>query len=71
AQRDVFLDHVADETEIRRQVRRLVALAHRQGSAVGIGHPHPATYTVLAEQLPLLKKSVKLVPASQLVRIGG
>jgi uncharacterized protein len=71
AQRDVFLDHVTDETEIRRQIQRLVALARRQGSAVGIGHPHLTTYTVLAEQLPMLKKNVKLVPASQLVQIGG
>jgi polysaccharide deacetylase 2 family uncharacterized protein YibQ len=71
AQRDVFLDHVTDETEIRRQIQRLVTLARRQGSAIGIGHPHLATYTVLAEQLPMLKKNVKLVPASRLVQIGG
>ena len=71
AQRDVFLDHVAEEGEIRRQIQRLATLAQRQGSAIGIGHPHLATYTVLAEQLPLLKKRVKLVPASQLVQTGG
>ena len=71
AQRDVFLDHVTDDAEIRRQIRRLISLARRQGSAIGIGHPHPATYTVLAEQMPVLKKNVKLVPASQLVQIGG
>jgi polysaccharide deacetylase 2 family uncharacterized protein YibQ len=71
AQRDVFLDHVAEEGAIRRQIQRLVALAQRQGSAIGIGHPHLATYTVLAEQLPMVKNKVKLVPASQLVKTGG
>jgi polysaccharide deacetylase 2 family uncharacterized protein YibQ len=71
AQRDVFLDHVTEEGEIRRQIQRLVTLAQRQGSAIGIGHPHLATYTVLAQQLPMLKKKVKLVPASQLVQTAG
>jgi hypothetical protein len=71
AQRDVFLDHVTEEEAIRRQIQRLVAVAQRQGSAIGIGHPHPATYTVLAEQLPMLKKRVSLVPASQLVQTGA
>jgi polysaccharide deacetylase 2 family uncharacterized protein YibQ len=71
AQRDVFLDHAHDPASIRKQLRELVRIAQRRGEAVGIGHPHPATYTVLKEELPALRQQVELVPASRLVRIIG
>jgi polysaccharide deacetylase 2 family uncharacterized protein YibQ len=68
AQRDVFLDHLIDTQEIRRQFQRLIDRAHRQGSAIGIGHPHPETLAVLGELLPALPTlGVTLVPVSQLV----
>jgi polysaccharide deacetylase 2 family uncharacterized protein YibQ len=68
AQRDVFLDHLIDTHEIRRQFQRLIDRAHRQGTAIAIGHPHPQTLTVLAELLPTLPQlGVSLVPVSQLV----
>jgi hypothetical protein len=71
AQRDVFLDHAHDPASIRKQLRELVRIAQRRGEAVGIGHPHPATYTVLKDELPALRQQVELVPASRLVRIIG
>jgi polysaccharide deacetylase 2 family uncharacterized protein YibQ len=68
AERDVFLDHVQDEAEITVQFRRLLALARRNGSAIGIGHPYPETLAVLARELPLLEaEGIELVPASRLV----
>lgn len=68
AERDVFLDHAQDEAEISAQFRRLIALARRDGSAIGIGHPYPETLAVLARELPLLEaEGIELVPASRLV----
>lgn len=69
AARDVFLDNQADTRAIRAQLERLVAIARRRGSAIGIGHPYPETLAVLAEELPRLADiGIQLVPASRLVR---
>ena len=68
--RDVFLDHQVDRDAIHAQFRRLVALAHRQGFAVGIGHPHPETLAVLERELTRLQAhGVVLVPLSELVSV--
>ena len=71
AQRDVFLDHVASEDFIRKQLNELVRIAQHNGYAVGIGHPHSLTYQVLREMLPELQKKVRLVPASEIVDLVG
>ncbi len=52
--RDVFLDNVATEEAIDRQFERLKTLARRNGVAVGIGHPYPATLSYLERVLPEL-----------------
>jgi len=71
AQRDVFLDHQQEPRFIRKQVKELIRIARRNGYAVGIGHPYSATYKVLREMLPELRKTVQLVPASKIVhRLG-
>lgn len=67
AERDVFLDNKQEANAIRAQIARLISEARTHGSAIGIGHPHPATYQVLKEDLPVLKKQVKIVPVSELV----
>jgi polysaccharide deacetylase 2 family uncharacterized protein YibQ len=71
AQRDVFIDHQPDPAFIRKQIRELVRVAYRKGEAVGIAHPHPATYSILKEELPALRQQVEIVPASALVRPAG
>ncbi len=71
AQRDVFLDHHQQPEFIRKQIKELIEIARRHGEAVGIAHPHATTYTVLKEMLPELKENVRLVPASDIVRIIG
>lgn len=71
AQRDVFIDNIQKPAAIRKQLDKLVLEAGRHGEAVGIGHPHPATYRVLQKVLPQLKKKYTLVPASQLVHPLG
>jgi uncharacterized protein len=71
AQRDIFIDHQQDPAFIRKQIRELVRIAYRKGEAVGIAHPHPATYAILKEELPALRQQVEIVPASALVRPAG
>jgi uncharacterized protein len=71
AQRDVFLDHHPEPAFIRKQLRELVRVARRRGDAVGIGHPHRATYRILKEELASLQEEVELVPASHLTRTAG
>ncbi|MBU1172624.1 MAG: divergent polysaccharide deacetylase family protein [Proteobacteria bacterium] len=70
-ERDIFLDHSVDKETIRKQIRALIHLAVKTGHAIAIGHPHRVTYEVLSEELPELKKKVRLVHASDLVRPLG
>ena len=69
AGRHVFLDDVATERAVRRQVRELASAAQKKGVAIGIGHPYPVTLRVLAEELPALReRGFRLIRASQVVR---
>lgn len=71
AERDVFLDHRQTRKAIRRQIRLLVTVAEKKGSAVGIGHPHKVTVDALREELGFIKSSVEIVHASKLVKPLG
>ncbi|HEX9983012.1 MAG TPA: divergent polysaccharide deacetylase family protein [Thermoanaerobaculia bacterium] len=69
ASRHVFLDDVATEAAVRRQVHELADAASRHGIAIGIGHPYEVTVRVLAQELPALRaKGFRLVRASEVVR---
>ncbi|HHL2577361.1 TPA: divergent polysaccharide deacetylase family protein [Yersinia enterocolitica] len=65
--RKVFLDDSQNEAAIRQQFNRAVELARRNGSAIAIGHPHPATIKVLQQMLPQLPADIVLVKASALL----
>jgi polysaccharide deacetylase 2 family uncharacterized protein YibQ len=65
--RKIFLDDSQNEAAIRRQFNRAVDLARRNGSAIAIGHPHPATINVLQQMLPQLPSDVVLVRPSMLL----
>lgn len=52
--RDVFLDHEQTEAFVDRQFKLLIKRARENGSAVGIGHPHPVTVDYLEKHLPML-----------------
>lgn len=66
--RDVFLDDEPTAEGVTREFRRLLGLARRNGSALAIGHPHPATLDLLERELPRLAgQGVKLVPIARLV----
>jgi polysaccharide deacetylase 2 family uncharacterized protein YibQ len=69
AERSVFLDHEVSAAEVERQLARAIAIAKETGSAIAIGHPHPATIEVLSRRLATAERQgVRIVPASLLVR---
>jgi hypothetical protein len=68
--RKVFLDNVDEVTAVRAQFRQLLADARREGTALGIGHPRPATLQVLAEELAELdRQGIQLLPVAGLIEI--
>lgn len=66
--RNVFLDNDPDPAAIERELRRLLALARRDGAALAIGHPYPETLAFLEHWLPTLPgQGVRLVPVAELI----
>ncbi|HEX6642320.1 MAG TPA: divergent polysaccharide deacetylase family protein [Thermoanaerobaculia bacterium] len=69
ATRNVFLDDVATEKAVRKQLAELAAAAEKRGVAIGIGHPYPVTLRVLAAELPELRaRGFTFVRASTVVQ---
>ena len=67
--RNVFLDNEPTLQAVRKQFRELLRRARTEGTALAIGHPHPATLEVLAEELPrLAAQGIQLVPVSHLIQ---
>ncbi len=65
AWRKVFLDDVATRPAVLKQLQLAVRDARKQGWAIAIGHPHPATIAALADYLPHLEAlGIRLVLAS-------
>jgi polysaccharide deacetylase 2 family uncharacterized protein YibQ len=66
--RNVFLDDVPREAAIEEQLTKVVAIARDKGFAVAIGHPHPATISVLERELPRVSsEGITLVRVSDLL----
>lgn len=69
ASRKVFLDDTPTKQAVSAQLELAARDAARDGFAIAIGHPHPATIAALAETLPQLQsRGIRLVFASDLVR---
>ncbi|MBF0113559.1 MAG: divergent polysaccharide deacetylase family protein [Magnetococcales bacterium] len=69
ATRDIFLDNVAEEGAILRQLHRLERLALSHGEAIGIGHPYRATVAALQQWLPTLPgKGIRVQRVSRFLR---
>ncbi len=71
AQRDVFLDNVQSTAYIKKQLKELIRIAEKHGTAIAIGHPYKATLKALKEELPIIEKKVRLVPVASLTSISG
>ena len=68
ASRKVFLDDTATREAVLAQLDLAARDALRDGSAIAIGHPHPATIAALADGVPALEsRGIRLVFASELV----
>lgn len=67
--RDVFLDTDPSPEQVEFQFNRLLAVARSEGSALGIGHPYPATLELLERELPRLAVAhgVELVTVRELI----
>lgn len=69
AERNVFLDDEATIAGVTRQIALLEQVARKHGTAIAIGHPHPATIDVLAQWLPkAASRGVAVVPLTSVVR---
>ncbi|HEX4113312.1 MAG TPA: divergent polysaccharide deacetylase family protein, partial [Stellaceae bacterium] len=54
---------------VSRQIAVLEQVARRHGSAIAIGHPHPATLAVLRDWLPgAASRGVAIVPLTSVMR---
>ncbi len=68
--RDIFLDYRDDAQVVAEQLTKLIQRARRNGTALAIGHPYPATLTTLEQWLPVLQEQgVRLVPVSELIEL--
>lgn len=68
--RDVFLDPDKQPQTVEREFARLKNLARRRGMAVGIGHPYPATLSLLQRELPHLQDDgIDLIRISRYVSL--
>ena len=65
--RDVFLDDQQKEYAIAQQFDLAIKIAHKNGHAIAIGHPHPQTVNVLRTKLANLPDDIELVKVSQLI----
>ncbi len=69
AERNVFLDDEATVAGVARQLAVVEQVARKHGTAIAIGHPHPATLEVLAQWLPRAEShGIAVVPLTSVVR---
>ena len=67
AERTVFLDHDTQKESIRREIKKMVKLSMENGCVLAIGHPTPNTWKVLYEELPRIRKRVRIVPVHKIL----
>jgi hypothetical protein len=68
AKRDIFLDNEQTSPAIQDQLAKLVAIAKKRGTAIGIGHPYPATLKALRAFQTRLLTEIELVGIHELVK---
>ncbi len=65
--RDIFLDNEQNDAKIKSQLEKLIQRAKKNGTAIGIGHPYPATLATLKKEQWWLQSQVEIVRVSELV----
>lgn len=67
AKRDIFLDDKQKgKNYVKKQLRKLVNKAQKNGYAVGICHTYPQTIEALREEIPIISKEVNITPINKL-----
>ena len=59
--RSLFLDNEREKDAIIIQLEALLAMAEKEGQALGIGHPYQETLDALKEFLPVLNRRAKMI----------
>jgi len=68
--RDIFLDDVDSEKEVKSRLAQTELIAKKTGTAIAIGHPRKATLRVLKDWMhDLERKKIQLVPLSTIAQI--
>ncbi len=68
--RDTFIDYDVSIVSIKKQIKYLIELAKKNGTAIGIAHPYPETLAVLESAWPLFYEAgVDLIPVSELIKL--
>jgi len=67
AKRDIFLDNDLSENALKIQMERLLSVARYKGRAIGIGHPHRETLSLLKKYQSTFTHETEVVPISSLV----
>ena len=68
--RDIFLDDVDSEKEVKLRLAQTELIAKKTGTAIAIGHPRKATLRVLKDWMHNLEqKKIQLVPLSAIAQI--
>lgn len=66
--RDVFIDHFINEASVKKYLKQLEFTALKQGFAIGIGHPHDVTLSVLRTWLfDVQARGFQIVPISAIM----
>ncbi len=71
AQRNVFLDHYANEAFLEKQFEQLILKARRNGSVIGIAHPYKVSISFLKRKLANLPDDIELITVSEYLSFGG
>ena len=68
--RDIFLDDVDNEKEVKLRLAQTELIAKKTGTAIAIGHPRKITLRVLKDWMHNLEqKKIQLVPLSTIAQI--
>ncbi|MFQ3207667.1 MAG: polysaccharide deacetylase 2 family uncharacterized protein YibQ [Glaciecola sp.] len=71
AQRNVFLDHYANEAFLEKQFEQLILKARRNGSVIGIAHPYKVSISFLQHKLANLPDDIELITVSEYLSFVG
>jgi len=67
----LFIDRYSGENKVEEYILRLLSIAKRRSTTIGIGHAKQETFNALTKLLPVISKQVEVVFASDIVYRNG